>query len=105
MVARTDERTFYAEYDLRQARQSPTRKEPASHQSTALARLDKWYNSLPYPEAGGILVLPTGGGKTFTAVRFLCRRALSSGYKVIWLAHTHHLLEQAFCSFDDGVSL
>jgi superfamily II DNA or RNA helicase/5-methylcytosine-specific restriction endonuclease McrA len=24
---------------------------------------------------------------------------------VLWLAHTHHLLEQAFCSFDDGVSL
>jgi superfamily II DNA or RNA helicase len=44
-------------------------------------------------------VLPTGGGKTFTAVRFLCRAPLSAGYKVLWLAHTHHLLEQAYDSF------
>ena len=29
------------------------------------------------------------------AVRFLCEWPLSEGYKVLWLAHTHHLLEQA----------
>lgn len=42
-----------------------------------------------------MLVLPTGGGKTFTAVRFLCHNPIAQGYKVLWLAHTHHLLEQA----------
>lgn len=47
--------------------------------------------------------MPTGGGKTFTAIRFLCRTALSDGYKVLWLAHTHHLLEQAYYSFGDHV--
>ena len=66
--------------------------------------LDGWYDSQPFPSAGGILVLPTGGGKTFTAIRFLCRRALSDGYKVLWLAHTHHLLDQACRAFDDGIS-
>ena len=32
-------------------------------------------------------------------MRFLCRNPLSKGYRVLWLAHTHHLLEQAFDSF------
>ncbi|MEZ6114400.1 MAG: DEAD/DEAH box helicase family protein, partial [Pirellulaceae bacterium] len=53
----------------------------------------------------GILVLPTGGGKTFTACHFLGRNPLSDGFKVLWLAHTHHLLEQAFASFDQLVGL
>ncbi len=44
-------------------------------------------------------MLPTGGGKTFTATRFLCRGPLSQGYKVLWLAHTHHLLDQAYDAF------
>ena len=43
--------------------------------------------------------MPTGSGKTFTAVRFLCKNVIAKGYKILWLAHTHHLLEQAFYSF------
>ncbi|HIQ05022.1 MAG TPA: DEAD/DEAH box helicase, partial [Anaerolineae bacterium] len=104
ITQRQPEREFYREYDLADARRHPVGKEPASHQRQALKRLDRWYDSQPFPDAGGILVLPTGGGKTFTAVRFLCRRALSDGYKILWLAHTHHLLEQAYRGFDDGVS-
>ena len=46
---------------------------------------------------------PTGGGKTFATVRFLCTSQLSQGYKVLWLAHTHHLLEQAFHAFESEV--
>ena len=53
--------------------------------------------------SGSILVLPTGGGKTFATVRFLCTSPLSKGYKVLWLAHTHHLLEQAFHAFESEV--
>jgi superfamily II DNA or RNA helicase len=30
---------------------------------------------------------------------------LSEGYKVLWLAHTHHLLEQAFIEFGNGVAV
>ena len=105
MIAAEHDRQFYCEYDLVDARRHPAGKEPAGHQSQALKKLDGWYDSQPFPNAGGILVLPTGGGKTFTAVRFLCRRALSDGYKILWLAHTHHLLEQAYRAFDDGVRL
>jgi anti-anti-sigma factor len=35
----------------------------------------------------------------------LCSTAISDGYKVLWLAHTHHLLDQAFHSFDGLLGL
>lgn len=73
--------------------------QPASHQNVALGKLQSWFETAQQPPRGGILVLPTGGGKTFTAVRFLCRGPLSHGYKVLWLAHTHHLLDQAYLAF------
>ena len=87
------------DYDLNEARKHPSKKAEAPHQTEALAKLRAWYKAAPAPDAGGLLVLPTGGGKTFTAVRFLCRNPLSDGYKVLWLAHTHHLLEQALDGF------
>jgi superfamily II DNA or RNA helicase len=90
---------YFAEWPLKACRALPTGKQPAPHQREALASLRKWYENLGGDNDGGILVLPTGGGKTFTAVHFLCNGPLSDGYKVLWLAHTHHLLEQAFKSF------
>jgi len=93
---------FQCEYPLTKLRgRGLSRKEPASHQSEALDKLRQWFDKGEFP-AGGILVLPTGGGKTFVAVRFLCTGPLSAGYKVLWLAHTHHLLEQAFHAFGPG---
>lgn len=97
-----EKREFYSEYDLKDARKVSLRP-PAGHQAMAIDSLIKWYNEHRDAYAGGILVLPTGGGKTFTAIRFLCLTALSDGYKVLWLAHTHHLLEQAYYSFPDHV--
>ncbi|HQJ23431.1 MAG TPA: DEAD/DEAH box helicase family protein, partial [Rectinema sp.] len=97
-----EKREFYSEYDLRSARKSAM-KEPAAHQAMAINHLIKWYKAKNDGYAGGILVLPTGGGKTFTGIRFLCLTALSDGYKVLWLAHTHHLLEQAYSSFGQHV--
>ncbi len=84
------------DFDLTIAREdNRPRREPAPHQVAALQRLESWYRLHRKAGGGGILVLPTGGGKTFMAVRFLCNGPLSDGYKVLWLAHTHHLLEQA----------
>ena len=96
---------FYREYDLADARRQGVAKNPAPHQAEALQKLDQWYKSAPTEPRGGILVLPTGGGKTFTACHFICRNPLSDGFKVLWLAHTHHLLEQAFVSFGPLVGL
>ncbi|MCC7439090.1 MAG: DEAD/DEAH box helicase family protein [Armatimonadetes bacterium] len=101
-----EEQTFselYAKYDLRKARQNPSSKQPHPHQHEAFKELIDWFKERSTSEAGGILVLPTGGGKTFTATRFLCSTVIPAGYKVVWLAHTHHLLEQAFHSFKDSL--
>ena len=101
-----DKSPFYREYDLEQARRVPATREPAAHQTRALSSLTQWYESASDHDdhTGGILVLPTGAGKTFTAVHFLCSHPLSEGRKVLWLAHTHHLLEQALQAFDKGVA-
>lgn len=53
----------------------------------------------------GMLVLPTGSGKTRTAVYFLLRYMVSCGYQVIWLAHRYMLLEQAEQVFRENAPL
>ena len=85
---------FSGYYSLSEARRHAGEKRPRPHQDEALRKLTQWYRSVEPEPKGGILVLPTGGGKTFTACHFLCGHPLSDGYKVLWLAHTHHLLEQ-----------
>ena len=94
---------FFREWNLKECRSFASTKVPAPHQKLALGHLNKWYGSLSGAEDGGILVLPTGAGKTFTASHFLATGPLSDGYKVLWLAHTHHLLEQAFHAFDPNI--
>src|SRR5690348_17042589 len=94
----TDRREFFRTWSLAQCRDY-RQEAPAPHQAKALGDLAKWYAKYGSSGSAGILVLPTGGGKTFTAVRFLAEGPLSDGYKVLWLAHTHHLLEQAFHCF------
>lgn len=85
---------WFRVYPLDAERVYGTPRAPAAHQSLALGALRTWYEGAHQP-AGGLLVFPTGAGKTFTAMRFLTTGPLSDGYKVLWLAHTHHLLEQA----------
>ena len=93
--------TFVRRFDLDAARNyTRSARSPHAHQEQALRKLREWFERASGEAArGGLLVLPTGGGKTFTAVRFLTEWPLSEGYKVLWLAHTHHLLEQAFETF------
>lgn len=47
----------------------------------------------------GLLVMPTGSGKTFTAVWWLIQNVVNRGERVLWLAHRHELLEQAAKEF------
>jgi ATP-dependent helicase IRC3 len=108
-MTNTQKSHFYREFDLKKVQ--PSHKVPANHQNEALAKLKEWFKKQYSEPAGGILALPTGGGKTFTASRFLCSSLsldsydgpVSKGYKVLWLAHTKHLLEQAFYSFESEV--
>lgn len=66
------------------------------HQRTAMHNLslidqEKSYSTL--------IVLPTGGGKTYTAALWLLKNAIDEKKKVLWIAHRQMLLEQAAQSF------
>ncbi|MDE6777594.1 MAG: DEAD/DEAH box helicase family protein, partial [Oscillospiraceae bacterium] len=66
------------------------------HQEDAIKKL----NAIDEKEAfRTLLVLPTGGGKTLTAVYWLLKNAVDKEKKILWLAHRHLLLEQAAEAF------
>lgn len=46
-------------------------------------------------KSSGMLVMPTGSGKSRTATYFLIKEMISRGYQIIWLAHRHMLIDQA----------
>ncbi|WP_414513040.1 DEAD/DEAH box helicase family protein [Nostoc sp. PCC 9305] len=66
-------------------------KELYSHQNEAIKALNKTNEDA----FEGLLVLPTGGGKTLTAVHWLLRNFINNNKKVLWIAHRHELLDQA----------
>lgn len=63
-----------------------------SHQKDALYVLNKMTDK---SRLKGMLVLPTGGGKTFTAMIWALKNAIDQDKKVLWIAHRHELLNQA----------
>jgi len=94
-MAKDTAHRLYDYKDLTEARKNKDSRVPKPHQIAPVNRLSRWYENSKLP-AGGLLVLPTGGGKTFTAAHFLVQKPLSDGYKVLWLAGKHFLLNQAF---------
>lgn len=45
--------------------------------------------------AAGMLVMPTGSGKSRTATYYLIKEMISRGYQILWIAHRHMLIDQA----------
>lgn len=66
------------------------------HQKDAVEKLNKLNERDSF---SSLLVLPTGGGKTFTGVYWLLKEAVNNKKKVLWIAHRHLLLEQAANTF------
>lgn len=66
------------------------------YQEEAVARLAAWYAS---PERAGVLCLPTGAGKTRTAVDFIVEHVLDREVRVLWLTHRAELMDQAIATF------
>jgi ATP-dependent helicase IRC3 len=62
------------------------------HQKEAINALNQ-KNERPFE---GLLVMPTGGGKTLTAIHWLLQNFIDKRKKVLWIAHRHELLDQAF---------
>lgn len=69
---------------------------PYEHQKRAMAGLDKMNQS---PSYSTLVVLPTGGGKTYTASTWLLKNAIDQKKKILWIAHRQMLLNQAAESF------
>lgn len=65
---------------------------PYPHQEKAITALNNYFNK--NETFKGLLVLPTGGGKTATAVHWALVNFINKNGKVIWIAHRHELLEQ-----------
>lgn len=66
------------------------------HQRRAMECLDVIDRS---PSYSTLIVLPTGGGKTYTVVVWLLKHAIDRKKKVLWIAHRQMLLDQAASSF------
>jgi superfamily II DNA or RNA helicase len=74
------------------------------HQEDAVENLQNKIiktNKNPY---AGLLVLPTGGGKTLTAAYWLAKNYLAKDKKILWIAHRHELLEQAKATFHERLA-
>lgn len=62
-------------------------------QKEAVSALKKHF--IDNGEEKGMLVMPTGSGKSRTATYFLIKEMVSRGYQIIWLVHRHMLIDQA----------
>lgn len=63
------------------------------YQEKALHAMHKYY--IVEDKRAGILMMPTGSGKTRVVTRFIFEDMISSGYQVVFLTHRALLIEQA----------
>ena len=64
-----------------------------NYQKDAVSALTEHY--VKKDNKKGMLIMPTGSGKSRTASYFLIREMISRGYQVLWIVHRHMLIDQA----------
>ena len=70
------------------------------HQQDAVDALTEYFElDRDISDRNGILVMPTGSGKTYTSVNWLLSKGVASGYRVVWLVHRQELVEQTYREF------
>lgn len=75
-------------------------------QKEAIKELNKYFRlEENIPDRNGLLVMPTGSGKTHTAVYWLLKDCITKGYQVVWLVHRVELVNQAFNEIRDHISI
>lgn len=74
------------------------------HQEDAIENLQTKIIKTNKNPFAGLLVLPTGGGKTLTAAYWLAKNFLDKDKKILWIAHRHELLEQAKATFHERLA-
>jgi ATP-dependent helicase IRC3 len=82
--------------DLRNEAKGRSGKTPFEHQLDAFEAMKKCFDFDKDQGKGGLLVLPTGAGKTFTTVKWVCDNVVSRNIRILWLANSYYLLDQAF---------
>lgn len=82
---------------------APPALDPYPHQRTTWDKMDRHYADQLRP--AGLVVLPTGGGKTVVAAHWLLRHIIANGGRVLWLATRQSLLRQAFKTFKSLANL
>lgn len=78
------------------AKKGTNTRTPYNHQKNAMERLSIIDKEDSFST---LVVLPTGGGKTYTASTWLLKNAIDKKKKIIWIAHRQMLLDQAAESF------
>ncbi len=81
----------------------PSSRTPYPHQQLAWEALDRAWTARRPEARRGLVILPTGSGKTFTMVTWLLKQLQSDpGCKVLWIADQQQLLDQAAQAFVAG---
>lgn len=67
------------------------------YQREAIERLNEYFNlDCKIPDRNGLLVMPTGSGKTFTVVNWLLKHCVTRDYQIFWMVHRIELVNQAY---------
>ena len=101
MIRKTDEQNFINYVEVKSygdifPKKGTNTRTPYEHQKKAMEALDKMNLEASYST---LVVLPTGGGKTYTASMWLLKNAIDKKKKILWIAHRQMLLDQAAESF------
>lgn len=72
-------------------------KVPHNYQKEALENIQKIQNSID--NSSTAVVIPPGGGKTFTGCILTMKNWLDEGKKVLWIASNNYLVDQATITF------
>ena len=77
------------------------RKLMMPHQQNAVDALNEYYDMSGTQKSSqsGLLIMPTGSGKTFTTITWLMETAIPAGYRIVWFVHRQGLVEQAVQEF------
>ncbi|MEQ1737578.1 MAG: DEAD/DEAH box helicase, partial [Rhodoglobus sp.] len=73
------------------------------HQERSMTSLVTWWND--GEQRAGVLCLPTGAGKTRTAVAFALQQVVAAELTVLWLTHRKELTDQAIAAFVEAAPI
>lgn len=70
------------------------------HQKSAVEAMSNYFElDQEIEDRNGLVVMPTGSGKTYTAVNWLLSEGVAKGYRIVWLVHRQELVEQTYHEF------